>query len=162
MPTQNTLEKYLLLASGMWLVHKLCTYKRHDGHYSCLNHCMSSVTLQGLVKSITVLGSSVCYNRIGHFPIVITLKCDHVYIWNDVQEGQERKCKIAWFEITNCYECVNTMNLITNFLQTSMICDLCNMLTGFAKIAHIDWKSISCVLCLHICVFAPLTWPCIR
>ena len=135
------------------------TYKTHDGHRSCIDHFMISATLQGFVKSVSVLDSSACCNDMGHFPILITLKCD-VYTKNDVKEGQKGKCKIAWHQI------MNNMSIqwitLSVIQQTSMICHLCNALTGIAKIAHIGWKLIRYALCLQICVFPPLILPCLR
>ena len=72
------------------------TYKTYDGHRSCIDHFMISATLQGFVKSVSVL------------------ECD-VYTKKDVEEGQRGKCKIAWHKISNYDEYVNIMNHIISY-----------------------------------------------
>ena len=137
------------------------TYKTYDGHRSCIDHFMISATLQGFVNFVSVLDSSACCNDMGHFPILITLKCD-VYTKNDVEEGQRGKCKIAWHKISNYDEYVNIMNHIISY--STDIYDLPSLQCSDRNCQDRTHRLEIDQVCtfLQICVFPPLILPCLR
>ena len=155
MPTQNTSiifrKSIILLVSG--------------SHRSCIDHFIISAILQGFVKSVSVLDSPACCSDIGHFPILITLKCNiYIYIKNDIEKGQEKKCKVAWHKMSNHDEFVKTMNHIISY--STDIYDLpslqCTDRNCQDRTHRLDIDQVCTLLALQMCVFPPLISPCLK